>query len=46
MPKQAPKKLGFKHYLVYELFPLAVLVAFIGATLAARAQGLLPDFVQ
>ena len=47
MPKQvAKKKLGIKHYLVYELFPLIVLAGFIGGAVAARAAGLLPEFVQ
>lgn len=47
MPKQiAKKKLGFRHYLVYELFPLVVFIGFIAGVIAARAQGLLPDFTQ
>lgn len=47
MPKQiAKKKLGFKKYLIYELFPLIVLAGFIGGTVYARAAGLLPNFVQ
>ncbi len=46
MPKQpVKKKLGFKNYLIYDLFPLVVFVAFIAGAIAARANELLPDFV-